>query len=201
MAAIHEGPEFGISDFVLLNTVDMESFMQNLKHRYVYISELSALCHPAKCLKFTWSCFRSLMGVYPCLCPDTLLMWTSIQYICLSAWLLWCMTMFCLINWIFETAIFLSIPLKSCPVTTVLFAFCFSHASWGFIRDRCIDQSNLVRQQRFFTKDDPTAHVAVFVSPGAMIFVFIDIPQFKIRVRFWYVPFSLYIGTEWFIQI
>ena len=34
MAAIHEGQEFGIGDFVLLENVDMSSFMQNLQHRY-----------------------------------------------------------------------------------------------------------------------------------------------------------------------
>ena len=41
MAAIHEGTEFGIGDFVLLNTVDMESFMNNLKHRYLPVQR----CH------------------------------------------------------------------------------------------------------------------------------------------------------------
>ena len=35
MAAIHEGPEFGIGDFVLLQTVDIGSFMANLQKRYV----------------------------------------------------------------------------------------------------------------------------------------------------------------------
>lgn len=35
MAAIHEGQEYGIGDFVLLESVDMASFMQNLQHRFV----------------------------------------------------------------------------------------------------------------------------------------------------------------------
>lgn len=37
MAAIHEGPEYGIGDFVLLESVDIGSFMKNLKHRFVKI--------------------------------------------------------------------------------------------------------------------------------------------------------------------
>ena len=31
MAAIHEGPEFGVGDFVLLESIDITSFMRNLK--------------------------------------------------------------------------------------------------------------------------------------------------------------------------
>ena len=33
MAGLHDGPEYGIEDFVLLDTVDMEPFMKNLKLR------------------------------------------------------------------------------------------------------------------------------------------------------------------------
>ena len=33
MAGIHEGPEFGVGDFVLLSTIDIDSFMENLKKR------------------------------------------------------------------------------------------------------------------------------------------------------------------------
>ena len=33
MAAIHEGPEYGVGDFVLLESVDISSFMENLKLR------------------------------------------------------------------------------------------------------------------------------------------------------------------------
>jgi len=35
MAGVHEGPEFGVGDFVLLSTVDMKSFMENLQKRSV----------------------------------------------------------------------------------------------------------------------------------------------------------------------
>ena len=31
--AIQEGPEYGIGDFILLENVDMPSFMKNLKKR------------------------------------------------------------------------------------------------------------------------------------------------------------------------
>ena len=32
---IHEGPEFGVGDFVLLDNLDISSFMANLKLRLV----------------------------------------------------------------------------------------------------------------------------------------------------------------------
>ena len=40
MAGIQEGPEFGIGDFVLLKTVDIKSFMKNLKLRWAAIRNL-----------------------------------------------------------------------------------------------------------------------------------------------------------------
>lgn len=52
MAGIHEGPEFGIGDFVLLHEVSLGSFMQNLKLRfgkgkiYTYIGEVVVSVNP-----------------------------------------------------------------------------------------------------------------------------------------------------------
>jgi len=37
MAGIHEGPEFGVGDFVLLSKIDIESFMENLQKRCVIV--------------------------------------------------------------------------------------------------------------------------------------------------------------------
>ncbi|XP_070211520.1 unconventional myosin-Id-like [Littorina saxatilis] len=52
MAGIHEGPEFGIGDFVLLHQVTLDAFMQNLKLRfekgkiYTYIGEVVVSVNP-----------------------------------------------------------------------------------------------------------------------------------------------------------
>ncbi|KAK2191132.1 hypothetical protein NP493_59g02008 [Ridgeia piscesae] len=52
MAGLHDGPEYGIEDFVLLDTVDMEPFMKNLKLRfekgkiYTYIGEVVVSVNP-----------------------------------------------------------------------------------------------------------------------------------------------------------
>ncbi|PVD30004.1 hypothetical protein C0Q70_09265 [Pomacea canaliculata] len=52
MAAIHEGPEFGIGDFVLLPELTLDAFMQNLKNRfekgriYTYIGEVVVSVNP-----------------------------------------------------------------------------------------------------------------------------------------------------------
>ena len=35
MAGVHEGPEFGVGDFVLLSSVDLQAFMENLQKRSV----------------------------------------------------------------------------------------------------------------------------------------------------------------------
>ena len=35
MAGVHEGPEYGVGDFVLLSTIDIKSFMENLQKRSV----------------------------------------------------------------------------------------------------------------------------------------------------------------------
>ncbi|CAG2227378.1 MYO1 [Mytilus edulis] len=51
---IHEGPEFGIGDFVLLHDVTLEAFMDNLKLRYeknrlyTYIGEVVVSVNPYK---------------------------------------------------------------------------------------------------------------------------------------------------------
>lgn len=52
MAGIHEGPEFGVGDFVLLSTIDIASFMDNLQKRYqkgkiyTYIGEVVVSVNP-----------------------------------------------------------------------------------------------------------------------------------------------------------
>ncbi|ESO97046.1 hypothetical protein LOTGIDRAFT_143556 [Lottia gigantea] len=52
MAGIHEGPEFGIGDFVLLRDVTLDGFMENLKLRfqkgkiYTYIGEVVVSVNP-----------------------------------------------------------------------------------------------------------------------------------------------------------
>ncbi|KAK3104099.1 hypothetical protein FSP39_024410 [Pinctada imbricata] len=54
--SIHEGPEYGIGDFVLLRDVTMEAFMENLKLRYeknriyTYIGEVVVSVNPYKTL-------------------------------------------------------------------------------------------------------------------------------------------------------
>ncbi|GAB1601174.1 unconventional myosin-Id [Argonauta hians] len=54
MAAVHEGPEYGIGDFVLLSDLTLESFMDNLKTRfqmnrvYTYIGEVVVSLNPYK---------------------------------------------------------------------------------------------------------------------------------------------------------
>lgn len=54
--AIHEGPEFGVGDFVLLDTVDIESFMSNLELRfskgkiYTFIGEVVVSVNPYRTL-------------------------------------------------------------------------------------------------------------------------------------------------------
>ncbi|KAH9513378.1 Unconventional myosin-Id, partial [Bulinus truncatus] len=54
MAGIHEGPEFGIGDFVLLRELSLDAFMENLKHRfekskiYTYIGEVVVSVNPYK---------------------------------------------------------------------------------------------------------------------------------------------------------
>ena len=35
MAGMHDGPEYGIEDFVLLEDIKTEPFMENLKKRYL----------------------------------------------------------------------------------------------------------------------------------------------------------------------
>ncbi|XP_067649162.1 unconventional myosin-Id-like [Haliotis asinina] len=52
MAGIHEGPEYGIGDFVLLRELTFDAFMENLKHRYekgkiyTYIGEVVVSVNP-----------------------------------------------------------------------------------------------------------------------------------------------------------
>lgn len=52
--AIHEGPEFGVGDFVLLESLDIDSFMDNLQLRfskgkiYTYIGEVVVSVNPYK---------------------------------------------------------------------------------------------------------------------------------------------------------
>ncbi|XP_012934852.1 unconventional myosin-Id [Aplysia californica] len=52
MAGIHEGPEFGVGDFVLLHELSLDAFMDNLKHRfnkgkiYTYIGEVVVSVNP-----------------------------------------------------------------------------------------------------------------------------------------------------------
>lgn len=52
MAAEHEPPEFGVADFVLLDNIDLRSFMDNLKLRfdksriYTYIGEVLVSVNP-----------------------------------------------------------------------------------------------------------------------------------------------------------
>ncbi|XP_046369671.2 unconventional myosin-Id-like [Haliotis rufescens] len=52
MAGIHEGPEYGIGDFVLLRDLTLDAFMENLKHRfekgkiYTYIGEVVVSVNP-----------------------------------------------------------------------------------------------------------------------------------------------------------
>ncbi|XP_041366127.1 unconventional myosin-Id-like [Gigantopelta aegis] len=54
MAGIHEGPEYGIGDFVLLRELTMEHFMENLQKRfeqsriYTYIGEVVVSVNPYK---------------------------------------------------------------------------------------------------------------------------------------------------------
>ncbi|KAK7010457.1 unconventional myosin-Id [Biomphalaria glabrata] len=54
MAGIHEGPEFGIGDFVLLRELSLDAFMENLKLRfekskiYTYIGEVVVSVNPYK---------------------------------------------------------------------------------------------------------------------------------------------------------
>lgn len=54
MAGIHEGPEFGVGDFVLLSSIDIQSFMENLQKRYqkgkiyTYIGEVVVSVNPYK---------------------------------------------------------------------------------------------------------------------------------------------------------
>ncbi|XP_029641534.1 unconventional myosin-Id isoform X2 [Octopus sinensis] len=57
MAAIHEGPEYGIGDFVLLSDLTLDSFMDNLKTRfqknrvYTYIGEVVVSLNPYKSME------------------------------------------------------------------------------------------------------------------------------------------------------
>ncbi|XP_059159355.1 unconventional myosin-Id-like [Physella acuta] len=52
MAGVHEGPEYGIGDFVLLHELSLDAFMNNLKHRfekvkiYTYIGEVLVSVNP-----------------------------------------------------------------------------------------------------------------------------------------------------------